>query len=568
MSDTTTESQQEADWNVLTSRWLEVMTLDAKAQVCSPLDALNRASTIRCISLASPLDLFAALRFLLTLLYWKADAAGGVKQLRKSLLSGEIPEVALKAIEEEASCFGMFHYKSPFLQDPSARNDKLKSAGSLFAEFASGTNIAHFHHGDDKKARLCVRCATIGMLRVVPWSQSGGARLTPSVHNAPPIMVIASGRNLAVTLGLNLVPLPDPAGAAKWTGEFVPTDKNKAIPYLEALTWNPRRIHLRSAEGPQVCWGCGRDGIAVVGPIVYLKNERTKKRSDEKLFEWNDPAAFYVPYDAKEKYDKDKNAPYKTIKSGVDKKKKKEPMAASGRDLDWLLKEESVPTSAVVAANLHHQEWHLVIPCTNPANNKTFDHRQLELTSLSPDAVRATLPADKSPGRRRGLDGWTEPEPRRAAHAGGVARFVRVAARLLTYTDWAALSAAAYKEMHDSPAAFDILSGLLWGLRKTVTGLPSRNVAWLVLKLMAAVPPRARVPRTDAAFCPLRLLPKRQLDERRKDGSVASPYPISFPRGHRLEADLRSALDSNIRRRTPKPVDWVGLCHRLDQMLD
>lgn len=553
MSDPTKKSRQEVDWNVLTGPWLEVMTLDAKVQVYSPLEALNRASRIRCIALASPLDLFAAHRFLLTLLYWKADAAGGVKQVRESLLTGETPKVVFDAIKAEASRFRIFDEQAPFLQDPSAQNTKEpKSAGSLFAEFASGSMIAHFHHGDDRGMRLCVRCATIGMVRLVPWSQSGGQGLSPAVHNAPPIVAIASGENLAVTLGLNLVPLSGSAGTVKWTGHFMPTDKNAAIPYLEALTWNPRRVHLRSPEPADVCWRCGESEIAAVGRIMYLKNEETQTRKDERKqtipFAWQDPAAFYGG-----------DTPYKTRKSTEEAK------AASSRDLDWLFTEESAPRSVVVEGNPDHQGWCLIVPCTNPANNKTFDHRQIELTSLSADSVRAKQPAAEPASKLKDLDGWVEPQGPTREH--GEARFVRAAAQLLTHADWAVLSAAAYREMHDSPAAFDVLSGLLWSLRGRVSGLPSRNVAWLVLKLMAAVPPRARVPHVDAAFRPLRYLPKRQLHERRKDQAARSPYPVSFPRGHRLEADLRGALDRNMCRRTPQRVDWAGLCHGLDKLL-
>jgi hypothetical protein len=548
MYETIHECRQDAGWNVLTDRWLEVMDLNAQPQVCSPLEALNRPSEILCLAVASPLDLFAAHRFLLTLLYWKADAVGGVQQLRESLLRGEMPRIVLDAIEAETPCFRMFDDKVPFLQDTSARDGEPKSAGYLFAEFASGTNIAHFHHGDDKKMRLCVRCATIGMLRLVPWSQSGGAGLTPSVHNAPPIMVVASGHSLTTTLGLNLIPLSAGSGVANWSGQFAPTAKNVAIPYLEALTWNPRRVNLLSPETAEVCWRCGQSGAAVVGPIVYLKNEETTKRADKQPFQWRDPAAFYVA-----------DTPYTTMKSS------KEEMAARGRDLTRLLDRENAPASAVVAANPNHQAWHIVIPCTNPANNKTFDHRQLELTGFSPDAIRRALPADVPAGRPQGLDGWQEPQ--RPTHTGGAAWFVRAAARLLTHTDWAVLSAAAYQEMHESPAAFDVFSGLLWSLRGKVKGLPSKNVAWLVLKLMAAAPSSARVLHSDAVFCLLGVLPRRQLDERRKDRSAASPYPVSFPRGSRLEADLRDAIDNNMRQRTPKQIDWEGLCFGLDQLL-
>ena len=97
-------------------------------------------------------------------------------------------------------------------------------------------------------------------------------------------MAIASGRNLAITLGLNLVPLPVEAGAAKWTGHFVPTDKDVAVPYLEAFTWNPRRVHLLMPETADVCWRCGKTGTAAVGPIVYLKNEETKTKFEFRTF--------------------------------------------------------------------------------------------------------------------------------------------------------------------------------------------------------------------------------------------------------------------------------------------
>lgn len=141
-------SESGAAWNVLTDQWVAVMNSQSEAGVRSPLDVLKRASEIRCIAVASPLDLFAAHRFLLTLLYWKADVSGGVQQVRESLLRGETPRVVLDAIEAEAPCFRMFDDKAPFLQDPIAReNKKPYSAGSLFAEFASGTKIAHFHHG-------------------------------------------------------------------------------------------------------------------------------------------------------------------------------------------------------------------------------------------------------------------------------------------------------------------------------------------------------------------------------------------------------------------------------------
>lgn len=545
------------NYNLLQERWIPVLRINGEVDCVSIIEVLTQAGDIRFITLASPLDLFAVHRFILTLLYWKAGLAGGVERVQESLLKdGIIPSAVIDDIKNEEYYFDLFNDKSPFLQDPSARDEKKKgrdkkSVGSLFVELASGTNIAHFQHGDDENMRLCLPCTTLGMLRVVPWSQSGGRGLTPSVHNAPPIMAIATGDKLAVTLGLNLVPLDVKAGEAKWSGHFTPTDPARPIPYLEALTWNPRRIFLPL---PQVgtCWYCGQSEVLTVGKIDYLKNEKTKSNKKNRNtipFIWQDPSAFYF-----------RDEPYRPAKSNKDNQ------AIDNNDLAVLLekltikKQQNPPESIVVTKNQDHQWWHLIIPCTDRA--KAFDYRRLELTNLSPETIRALLPLAR-PSRRQSLNGWKEPE--RARPPKGIRLFMHTAVRLLTYTDWAALSNAAYQEMHDSPSAFDVLSGLYWGLRdKRIKGLPSRNVAWLMLKLMAAVPAHVRVMHSDAKFCPLQLLPKRQRNERGR----AFLYPISFPHGSRLEAALRGALDGNIRRRHPESVDWIGLCHGLDQLLD
>ena len=546
-------SQQDLDWNVLTDSWVEVLDLNAEWMLHSPLHLLSKADKIRCIVFASPLDLFAAYRFLLTLLYWKADEAGGVQRVRDSLLAGKTPPTLLDALTNESQHFRMFDDKVPFLQDPEARDDKKSySAGSLFAEFATGTNIAHFSHGRDDDTRLCLRCATIGLLRVIPWSQSGGQGISPSVHNAPPVMAMAMGVNLAFTLGLNLVPLAVAPGVPKWSGHFIPTDTDRPVPYLEAFTWNPRRIHLLSPKIADFCWRCGKTEVVSVGPIKYLKNEETRSRKTGRKtrpFEWNDPSAFYTA-----------KAPYVTMKS------RQEAKAADGSDLKCLLHEQTVPSSLVVKANPEHHGWFLIVSCTNPANNKSFDHRCVDIDTLCRDGILPNASPHATTVETVGLDGWREPS--RTRYNRGAMQFVRAAVRSLSHTDWLVLKNAAYQEMHHSPAAFDVLSGLLWPLRRKDAGLPRRNTAWLVLKLMASVPAYARVPHGDASFCPLRSLPRRQVGERREGRFAISRYPISFPLGRTLEVELRHAIDENMRTRRPRRIDWADLCLCLDRLLD
>jgi hypothetical protein len=254
------------------------------------------------------------------------------------------------------------------------------------------------------------------------------------------------------------------------------------------------------------------------------------------------------------------DAPYTTLKSHD------EESAATGSDLLPLADDEAGFRATVETQNPGHEGWRLVIPCTNPANNKTFDHRQLDLATLSADAVRSTLPPRPPPAPHEWPDGWAEPAV--GSRAGGAARFVLAAARLLTEHDWALLSAAAGSEMNSSPAAFDVASGVYWGMRnRGVGGLPSRRAMWLVLKLMATVPARARVVRDGASFSPLHQLPRRQIGQRVGDRSARSRYPLSFPVGRRLEADLHQIIDKRVRQQIPEAIDWAGLCHGLDQLL-
>jgi hypothetical protein len=541
------EQPKPYEWSVLADSWLEIMDLNGKLGIRAPLNALREAANIRCLCSASPLDLFAAHRFLATLLYWKADLVGGVGELRNRLLAGSVPPELLAGIAAQADVFRLLGEGAPFFQDPAVSGHKEScSAGSFFSEFASGSNIAHFHHGDDKEARVCVRCATIGMLRLVPWTQSGGAGKSPSIHNAPPIMLLAEGANLAVTLGLNLVPLSGAAGKPVWSGHFVPTKPDAPIPYLEAMTWNPRRVHLRAVGSPQLCWRCGRKDMPVIGPIAYLKNPNTKsnKNGEKNVpFYWEDPAAFYT-----------KKKPRVPLKSS------REASAAEGSDLRVLIGSDDPPVSAVSTENLDHHGWRLVVPCTNPANNKTYDHRVVELEQPTRE-VLCTLPQALTTrwDEGKGLDGWKRPN--HSSVTTGAATFVRSAVGLLTPADWAVLSMAAYRRMHESPGAFDLLTGLYWGLRDTLgRRRPNRGACWLTLKLMAAVPERVREIRSYAHFSPLDTIAVRQASSVR--------YPRSLPSGNRLEYELRSALDAHLRRRIPTPINWVSLCHGLHELPD
>lgn len=538
------------DWNVLASPWLEVVDLRGRTLRCSPIDALANASKIHRIVSPNPLDVFAAHRFLLTLLYWVAGDAKKTQLLRRALLRGKLPDVVLKRLLRERDHFHLFDRKVPFLQDPAVASAKESTPAYLFAEMAAGTNVAHFHHGHDDSTSLCLRCATLGLVRLVPWTQSGGAGKTPSIHNAPPIMPLAIGKNLAETLGLNLFPLNIPQGKAQWSGHFRPSSSR--VKLMEGLTWNPRRVHLLEPQPPGLCSRCGEASLPTVGPIVFEKNEACKK--DDKRV-WRDPAAFYSLKDG---------VPFATVKSG------KESIASTGGDLRNLFertygkKVEPAPSSLVIEANSGHCSWWVVVPCTNPANNKSYDHRAVWFEGFDGDAPKLVggWPTEVviAAGDPRAADSVarvsTKPSP-------GVAAFVR-AASTLDAVAWSLLGTAS--SMEDDSAAFDVFTSIYWPLRSKHASLPCKPAAWLALKLMASAG-RFR-PSTQRAgkFRPWEQLKSHQPESKTRDGKIRQ-YPRAIPRGDVLETEMRQIIRKHASSKSTTGIDWPSTCQFLHEVL-
>lgn len=529
------------DWNVLTTPWLEVMDVHGRLRTLSVLDALRDAADLHRIVSASPLDLFAIHRFLLTLLYWQAEDSEGVTKLRKALLSGSVPRGVVAGLKGEAGQFDLFDPKRPFLQDPTALTESDLSPASMFGEMASGTNISHFHHSDDRLARICLRCATLGLLRLSPWTPSDGQGKAPTLHGAPTVMALALGANLCEIFGLNLISTAADFGRPQWTGRFKPPTRKSGAYLLEGLTWNPRRVNLREPSLIPGCWRCGDESLPTVGPISFAGNPACKG-SKELSLSWRDPMIFY----------RDDGRTVRTTDEGV---------SAKGGDTATLFRKVmgkrvfEAPQAGIVAANPTHSPWLLVFPCTaaNAAHNKSFDHRCETLAGFDGEAPpRARFWHDSEPWQA----GDTRLIPRLGSvrPTAGAATFVRLAGEL-DAASWSVLAQAADKSLNHSPAAFDIFTGLYWPLRNKDRTCPSRNAAWLALKLMATAGPlRPTSQRHRGPYEPWRDLVLRD------SSADQRVYPRSIPIGRQLESEIRNVLRRHSMKPSPSLVDWPGLC--------
>lgn len=531
-------------WNILERAWIDAAALDGSWRVISPIEAIAKAATLRTLAASSPLDEFAIHRFLTTLLYWTADRVGGIRTLRDELVKGSVPSNLVAEILSERDRFNLFDPRHPFLQDPTAADSEPgKPVGSLFAELATGTNIAHFDHSRDFESPLCVPCVLRGLLRLVPWSQAGGAGLTPSIHGAPPIAFVPRGATLAETLSLLLVDVSVPLGSPTWSGTFSPTNPDKAIPLLEGFTWNPRRVHIPPPSTEGNCHLCGAKG-AVVERISYKKNERVKKQKGadgkSESFDWHDRAF-------------------------VSSSKTSEPIRSSSEsggaisdDLRLLYGAEAKSSGAPISVSV-------VVPCTNPANNKTYDHRRVEVSVLPelarcrPDhhGANGLLLGDRNNPLSEAAVGWQTPVVPPAVRE-VIRKFVASAAAALNDEDWILLRQAVGLSMEEDPRAFAVFTAIYWRVRAGGRSWFHREAAWMLLKLMSLAPSDRRNTSTDGLLAPLlEALPTRQSSRTRREQEASEPYPVAPPRGHALELALASAVDAQISRGASIP--WVEL---------
>lgn len=528
-------------WNVLEERWIDAAALDGAWRVVSPLEALKQAARLRALAASSPLDEFAIHRFLVTLIYWKADAAGGLTAVREALLSGIVPPELLAAISAERGSFDLFDPKRPFLQDPAAADPKpTKPVGSLFAEIATGTNIAHFDHSRDMNSPLCVPCVVRGMLRLVPWSQQGGAGYSPAIHGAPPIAVIPKGVTLAETIRFSLVELSAPLGAPVWTGTFRRSSFDGKIPVLEALTWNPRRVRLPLPEFNGRCTLCGAHGPVVLG-LAFKSNAAVRpdqpRNDDATPNRWSDPAFTYSEDSSR------------LIKSSSDA------AAATATDIGIPLRAPDGTGSS--------STFTVVVPCTNQA--KTYDHRRIEVRVLS--ELQQSRPshhgadslelADEARPLSDAALGWPTTAVGPSVRV-SIERFVSAALAALSDADWLLLRRALGRSMNADPEAFAVFSGVYWRVRSGGRSSFRRDGAWMLVKLMALSSSSQREAPSDGLLAPLlESLPRKQASRTRNEESREQPYPVAPPRGNALELVLASAVDAQLARGASIP--WVEL---------
>ena len=277
-------------FNVYTDPWIP--TVGRERHAYGIRDTLRHAGEIRMLDTASPLERFAIVRLLLAFIHWRSPFANEDEWMR-AWEKRQLPASALEDPPRElVERFDLIDRDVRFFQDTTMATKKPLSVNNLFADLSAGTNINHLDHTYDDRTAICPACATKALVTLPVFCTQGGAGKSPSLNGAPPVYCIVEGGDLAETLLLNLPvhgllddwPADANADCPTWMGQNANSDP---IGFLEGLTWQPRKVHLRPLPSKEnTCSLCGADSDALIAEAVFVAG---RAYSETEGRTWRDP---------------------------------------------------------------------------------------------------------------------------------------------------------------------------------------------------------------------------------------------------------------------------------------
>ena len=248
-------------YSVLYDPVISVSMMNGETRDIGLYDAFRQASDIRDIQGDSPLERFAVLRLLTAFAMDMIHPKSWMD--RKDLLEeGSFDTSLLDAYiadcEKDGSRFDLFDPEHPFMQARyNSEYDKpsnLKTIENLSITLPSGNNHIFLNHCVEGSTELTPMQAFKYLLVLYVFSAQSGRGYTFGVNNGLPIYAWVQGGNLFETLVLNMVaenecrPIEYGLVEVPWRKESVLRGEIADISFLEALTWQSRRVTLVPEE--------------------------------------------------------------------------------------------------------------------------------------------------------------------------------------------------------------------------------------------------------------------------------------------------------------------------------
>lgn len=274
--------------------WITVIRLDnGRLEEVGLQEALSRAHEFRAVRDPLPTVEFGLYRLLVVL------ALDIFKPKNKTALSRLVSQKKFDAAQVEAYLhdkqdrFDLFSQQHPFLQTAGMEGEAVKPLAGLLPPIPSGTNAAHFHHGQEGEFGVSPAAAARLLTSVAPFMTAGGAGLAPSLNGAPPWYALIVGDTLFDTLCRNAYVLDRQniaLGEPSWRSDraVMPGERCTNADLLEGWTWRPRRLQLVPGEAGR-CSLTGQDSPMLVRSMKFAAGASC----DFTKGGWRDPS---VPY--------------------------------------------------------------------------------------------------------------------------------------------------------------------------------------------------------------------------------------------------------------------------------
>lgn len=295
-------------FNLLEEEWIPVIYNNGERRRVGILKAFEDAEKIRAIAISNPMDRFAVLRFLLSLVYW---SAGNPDSSNPPASSKDLK----KRLDDKLNCdprlknrFNLLGEPPRFYQEPGL--SRRKTICELIHEIPKGNNFWHFRHSIDGENGLCLPCCALGILRVPVFALSGLPNLMAGINGPPPVYVIRLGNSLFHTLLANWQPHQN-IGLPAYDPEYKPENSSaQSIPLLDGLTRPARKIWLHTPTKNGICFGCGES----VEQLIFECDYETAGKQENPV--WRDPNVLYdIPDPGSVSKKSKKQAPTQTRQS-------------------------------------------------------------------------------------------------------------------------------------------------------------------------------------------------------------------------------------------------------------
>lgn len=246
------------NYSVIDRPVVKALTKDDKVVELNFREVFSQAHLLQDISGDNALDRYAMFRLLLAftmdMLQLKTyrDRKG---LLRQGCFDMAVFDGYVSTCERSGACFDLLDKAHPFMQaalDEEMDANAVRSSAKLSPLLPSGNNHMFWDHRMEDMQEMCLPQAFRAMIGLYLFCTAQGQGFPSPVNNTTPVYTMVKGKNLFETMVLNMVsieecsPIPYGTSSVPWRrfDKIIPKEETADISFLEALTWQPRRITL------------------------------------------------------------------------------------------------------------------------------------------------------------------------------------------------------------------------------------------------------------------------------------------------------------------------------------